>query len=621
MKIKLSITTFLIWMAIVLPAGAFTIDEVNVRAWIYPNGDVEVNEVFHYTFEDPQEDILRTIHDRGHEGVEQFEAHRVIGEEDRPGFLTPEDVSAVDFVRGDNEMRMNINAEPGEYKIFYSYILVGAVDRYYEYSELYFPIFGDGSEHDEDLNNVTIDVVFPDTVTPGSYRAFFDDRNGRIVRQGETNVTFQTPESPMFTTTEVKLLFPSELVPQASATAAPVSYEEAVAREEAALARAERFRSIQDITSPVITGITVILLGLFLVLGVLFFIRKRRQRGEAIDIMTVDPLMLYFIQFKSVSIQHRLIAGLYSLVEQGVLRTSVVSVGKKGLPEETVAFGKVGNKSDYTDAETYLLDWLFPTGGTFKLDEALGEDVHSKTRFSYRENKWSNLAKKEFQKKLGTVRWPIIVRNSLLGLLFVLVISFRVLDRSGTWEMVLFTLVAGFLFVQSIRQPMRKRWSVLFVLLCFIVGITIESDSASESIAEFAIVLFFYVLLIPSFTENLELKRIKSSIQAFRKVLDSKETFTITDQALDPWMLRAAMIKRRNANLKQYAPQDAGSLREHPFTYGVVNGKDPYKFMGHMLKRNRNSSDGILIFDDGPSNHHDHSSFDGGGDGGGGGGD
>ncbi|OAH58565.1 hypothetical protein AWH48_17595 [Domibacillus aminovorans] len=45
---------FLFLFAPSVHARSYSMDEVNIRTWIQPDGDVLVNEISHYTFPDKQ---------------------------------------------------------------------------------------------------------------------------------------------------------------------------------------------------------------------------------------------------------------------------------------------------------------------------------------------------------------------------------------------------------------------------------------------------------------------------------------------------------------------------------------------------------------------------------------
>ncbi|KIL51819.1 hypothetical protein [Jeotgalibacillus soli] len=68
---------------------SYSVDEINIRAWIQPNGDVLVNEIFNYTLNGSCRSAFRVIHVHGHEGVDQFEAYELLKSNAELGFVNP----------------------------------------------------------------------------------------------------------------------------------------------------------------------------------------------------------------------------------------------------------------------------------------------------------------------------------------------------------------------------------------------------------------------------------------------------------------------------------------------------------------------------------------------------
>jgi len=71
---------FLLFILIFLPGWdeeekSFTIERLDIRAYILEDGDLYVEELYTYDFDGEFNGTTRTIKDNGHDGVEFFEAY------------------------------------------------------------------------------------------------------------------------------------------------------------------------------------------------------------------------------------------------------------------------------------------------------------------------------------------------------------------------------------------------------------------------------------------------------------------------------------------------------------------------------------------------------------------
>ncbi|MBT2757410.1 DUF2207 domain-containing protein [Mesobacillus foraminis] len=231
-------------------AKSYSVDEVKIRAWIQPDGDLLVNEIFTYRFDGEYDSVRRSIHEANHNGVSQFEAYELLNPDAKLGFIDMKDLRPLSVTQEGNTYRASFPVENGTKSIFYFYELKKAVKSYQSYSDLTVPFFGTGDNHDQDLLKVTIDFVFPEELEPNSYFAYFHDREGKVQRKEASVVRFYTPGSMMYSLTETRLLFPSGIMTAQEKSKEPLPLKEVLAAEderaEKAASKKKTIKEFQD---------------------------------------------------------------------------------------------------------------------------------------------------------------------------------------------------------------------------------------------------------------------------------------------------------------------------------------------------------------------------------------
>ena len=71
----LTIIVFTILPTPIAQAKSFTIDEVQIKGWVQPNGDMLVNEIFTYTFDGEFSEVTRSFPERHLGQMDGFEAY------------------------------------------------------------------------------------------------------------------------------------------------------------------------------------------------------------------------------------------------------------------------------------------------------------------------------------------------------------------------------------------------------------------------------------------------------------------------------------------------------------------------------------------------------------------
>ncbi|WP_404406837.1 DUF2207 domain-containing protein [Jeotgalibacillus malaysiensis] len=564
---KYVITAGLLWLVFAGGAAAYTVEEAKVRAWILPNGDVTVNEVFHYTFTEYEEEVGRTLYREGHSGVADFEAYAITGSNDEPGFIQSADLALLDYEYGNETVWTTVNGESETIKVFYTYTLENAVRVYDDYTDAYLPFFSDGSHHDENMNELYIDVIFPGPVPPGQTEVFFPDRNGKITQQDESGVRFYTPSSPMFTNSEVRILFPSDVMTETDPVAAPMPLSEAVQEQEAIYAAADKNHEKQSVIGTAVKWFNILLIVAIVLSVTLMFIIRKRSIGHAENVMNFSPLSILFGQNLEPKPSESLLAALYTLREKGALTSRV-----RG---DELAFKKSAQSVSLKKSEQFLMDSLFRHHDEVTLNESLLQEFSSQY-----DTKWRKLAKKEFNAQFGPNKRPLLLLRILMGMMFVLLVINHLLEDSHPAAILILVLVPGILFALTFKFALNKWLWLIAIFLNIFTGIALTDVGLNLTFLTYGLALAVLVFLVKPLSFNYKKPQLEDSISSFRYMLASDDSFSITKEAIDPWMIRAIEMPVHGVDLKAYISSEHQPLEAVPLTYFVAKGVHPYEMMG-----------------------------------------
>ena len=181
---KKLIALLTIMLVIILPspmiqAKSYTIDEVQIKGWIYPNGDMMVNEIFTYTFDGEFSELSRSFPNRHNAQIEGFEAHLINSKRPVVGEITSDMLTPMNVETNGTTRTTKVDAKNKTISVFYVYLMNDAVKSYETYSDLDVTFFESGKNHSTDYRNVTISYVLPgDAGDIKNVHGFMHDQNG-----------------------------------------------------------------------------------------------------------------------------------------------------------------------------------------------------------------------------------------------------------------------------------------------------------------------------------------------------------------------------------------------------------------------------------------------------------
>lgn len=597
-------------LAIATPAfaGSYSIDEVRIRAWIQPDGDLLVNEILTYKFDGDYDSVSRAIHKKNHKGVELFEAYELVNPKAELGYVKMEDLRPLKVSQEDNLYSAALLAKDEKKNVFFIYELKEAVKTYDSYSDLTVPFFGTDTNHDEDLNKVTIDFVFPQELRPNSYFPFFHDRQGKVEEKGPWVVRFNTPESEMYSLTETRLLFPSSVMTEQSKTRAPMSLKEAIAEEELLAEKNASMKKQLSMLENVLTALAA-----FLALGVMTllsmrFLRKMRGASRPEELLQTDPLILYMISRRGKMDPYAFLAGLYSLVEKGKADVRTEQNAGRFLKDDqsadqTLYFTLTAPETSLSKCEHKLVSWLFKRKAkngnpVFFMSDIAGassqqrnnpqhlHNFHTKYKmFKENEKEWFACVLNELKEEgIMSDKLSSLVRRGLMLIIFSAVIYAYYLDFLSTTSIVIYSIISGFLLIRGWLKPERKLFIVLFYLVSLIASAMLYDAEALTLLLITIVLSAVLSLLTPHMTLSAEALAIEQEIQAFKKQLKVEGVPDRMRSQSDKWSIRSLLLKPKAQSRALNKESISAEKSAEPLTYLIATGQNPIDFLTNTWK-------------------------------------
>ncbi|GIP34844.1 hypothetical protein J2TS4_40540 [Paenibacillus sp. J2TS4] len=325
---KLYILCFL--FLITLLAGceedrSFTIEQVNIRAQLMEDGDLYVEELYSYHFTGEYNGTTRAIRTKGHDGVEFFEAY-LPPPHTKLGDFTYHDAERLKVEPSDNTYRIHTRSKDEVKQVYYRYRLDHAVSKYRDTGEFYWAFFD--SDNETDLNNLSIEIVLPQTIDSGGVNYYLHDRSGGLIAKvSDRSIHYETEQLPAGQKSEIHLLFPAEWLPDSPLTADENRKVSVIAQEEKLQARyalrEENLAQAEKLSS-IASGLILLAILYFAFLAPYKLAGLHRGHITRDELEGLDPLFVAYMHRKGKLKQKDITAGLFSLYQKGWLEISKI---------------------------------------------------------------------------------------------------------------------------------------------------------------------------------------------------------------------------------------------------------------------------------------------------------
>ncbi len=567
---KKLIAMLTILLVIILPspttqAKSYTIDEVQIRGWVQPNGDVLVNEIFTYTFDGEFSQLTRSFPDRHNAQIYGFEAHLLNQKKPVVGEITNDMLTRVDVTTSGTTRTTKIDAGNNTISIFYLYYMRGAVKSYESYSDLNITFFEKGKNHDIDYKDVTISYVLPGDVGDKNIHGFMHDRQGSIDVVYRDGIRFTTPESRAHTVTATRIFYPSSIMKEQRKEQEPYPLEEAIALETKRLNGTSLEQS--PVKNTIIALTTIFAL---LALGILFLHQRLFAFfGNADLVLETDPLYLFFVDQNGAWHPKLFLAGLFSLVEKGVVGVKMEPAANRfskqpDVPEKTFAFQLKNSMQKLIPYEQTLVTWLFKPSAPewrFHLHDIAGRGKGEKIS-----RKWYEKRQREFEEshhdwhgeveklvmEAGTLSssLPKVIQwITLLTILTVVPYATYFVGVEG-YQIFIFVVISLIVLIPFIRHPDKVRRPLLFFGIMLFVVSQMETGDLKMPLIFFVLAgMLLYYATPSSLITSWNALYMKMSMNKFRSQVKHGLPQYLSEDQQNRWLTRAYLLNKSKKKL------------------------------------------------------------------------
>ncbi len=541
-------------------AKSFEIERIHIKSWIQPNGDLLVNEVYTYQFDGEFSRLTREFPSIYDGKVENFYAYEIKELDAEPGFISGDSLRQLEVNFDEHMFKSSINKSNGRAAFLYAYTLKDVVLSYNNYSELKVTYFENGPSHDTDYQNVTIDFILPETVSPDNFDGFLFDRHALEVEKNEYGIRFHTPISKAYSTTKASFYFPSHVMKEMVKRNSGYSLNEILALEQEEWKNMkERLAAIEVLKN----RIPYFSYGILLLAFLSFILLPQRhfwRRGAIEDVMTADVLYLYFVDKNGKAKTNSFLAGLFSLVERGFVKVSNAKPafrfkGDEESPKETLEFDLLKKEASYFPYEQTMVDWLFRDKKRFNLHQAAGVGkkdkkteasgfFHLQVRiFRTKKRDWEQEVFKAL-KEAGTFHNKIqLILLSIVVFLLMLITSYSFYLDLQSMIMIGFTIFISVIFIGTTLSKGKsyKELTLYSVIMFFIIAQIVDEELLNMLLG----MLFSIVVLsvaLPTYILSPSAVLVKDAIRSFKESLKNKQEVEL-GQHDDKWIVRAYLLK------------------------------------------------------------------------------
>ncbi|BAQ09258.1 DUF2207 domain-containing protein [Sporosarcina sp. FSL W7-1349] len=583
---------FFMLPAPLVEAKSYTIDQVQIKGWLQPNGDMVVNEIFTYTFDGEFTQLHRSFPQRHNSQVDTFEAYLLDRNDAVVGEVTNEMLTPAAVTQEGLTRTTAVQAKDQTISVLYIYYLRNAVQSTDTYSDLNLTFFEEGSNHDEDIQNISIAYVLPGAVGESNIHGFMYDRNGGVSHLYEDGIIFETPASEARTLTATRVLFPSSIMTEQQKSAESQSFEKVVAEEtqnwEAYQKRLARTPTIKMM----VKGGAIF----FALLAALFlFMRQRRvvPFGSIDFVLQTDPVYLAYIDRNGAYQSRNFLAGLLSLAEKGHVKIMTEPSAERfkrhpSAPEKTLAFQLVPSTQPLLPHEKTLVAWLFKSGlknRTFHLQDIAGQAKGEKERkmmylrryytFDKNHRIWHEEVRTLLE-EAGTLsnKLPTVLGWITFILTAILMSSAFYVNNPSTWNFVL----PAILLAMALAGFRKNRLVPIFYfgVLFFLSREWAPSDLQNATL----FLLLSGAIFIGSLSDSLIVSKsglhAKISIRKFQASLSKGLPSHLSEEDQNRWLARAYLLNKEKRTLPKL---NASVLPAVPMATLFALEEDPMQFI------------------------------------------
>lgn len=563
--IVLAIMLFVILPSSMTFAKSFTIDEVQIRVWVQPNGDVLVNEIFTYALDGKFERLTRSFPTKRNNDISQFEAYLINEQNPVVGNLNNDMLTRLNVTTEGSTMITELPANDQTLSVLYFYRMNQAVKSYESYSDLEITFFDKGKSHDTDYKNVSISYALPGDVGDVNIHGFMHDRQGSIDKVYRNGIHFKTPESQAHTVTATRIFYPSDIMTEQQKVEAPYSLEEAIEIET------RRLNGTILGQSPVknsIIGLTIIFV---LIALIMLFIRQRLFAffGNANMVLEADPLYVSFVDRNNVWHSKSFLAGLFSLVEKEVVGVKMEPAAGRfmkhpDVPEKTFVFQIKNSMQKLIPHEQTLVTWLFKPSSTEQLfhlhdiaGRAQGEKVN-RSRYEKKQREFEESHHDWHEEVENLVKEARIFSSWIPKVIqWMIILTMLIVTSYATYfvgaeevHIFIFVVISLIVLIPFIRHPDKRMRPVLFFGIMLFVVSQMETGDLKMPLILFVLAgVLLYYAIPSSLIISWKALYMKMSMNKFRAQMKNGLPQHLSEDQQNRWLTRAYLLNKSNKKL------------------------------------------------------------------------
>lgn len=553
-KILCIVLLLMLW--ILTGCASKSVDQIDVKAYVYPNGDLYVEELHTYLFEGEHSEVERNLEEVRHYGIEFFEAY-IPPEGKELGEFAYEDSTWLDVDDRDDESlyTTKITAKDEEKRVYYRYRINEIASRFSDTGELYWDIF---AFLDDDLKNITIETVFPKSIEKSEVETYaFNRLGGGFTDITNQSVVYHTDELSKYDALTLHYLFPQQVLNE------KVMEDSNTTRENRMVNMEAWYRYLEDQTNKLNFANSIIKAGNYLVLVIVIllllpintmFSSWRARYVQNSELEKMDPVLMMLLVRKGNLKVKDFLAGIFSLESTGLLDYKFVNAAPRfqkdpTAPNRSISFSFNSNINEFKrktnnvkKSNVNILQWLFntvdKTSGTrkFTLGSIAGPTLHERAQRTKR-------SKSQYRNKLRTFRrnfatWNSHVeedygverlfnRNKMMKwisrsivIIHFIIMVYLYFTYIGYWYSILWLfIILGIFGIIAFTKYQKKSWTVVFLIICLLFGFQFINQLVSEYYIFTLLLSFLLVAAVPRETLSLEASKNRAAIIRWRSTL------------------------------------------------------------------------------------------------------
>jgi uncharacterized membrane protein len=390
--ILFSFTTF-----ITCAERSFEITDYQAQVKILENGDIQVSEIFEYSFDGDFNGIIRTIGIKGSDGFKYFNASEYFPEDKELEYtqsLAADMVTYKIYDKSSNERKL----------FLLEYQLKNVATLYNDTAEFYWKFFDESNT--SPIGHIKIEIELPSAEVSAEELKVFGHGplDGKVSIREDGKIVYEVDGLSSRKMVEARILFPTSMIPDSTKIINQNKFAEIMKEELAWAKKADREMYFNIIGF--LLALLVVLFNIFLAIRLYFkYDRELKPEVEMDYYRELPQDITPAVLSKLMSIQgvgsKDIMATLMDLVRKKYLKIEEIPKGRKKDYKFLLIEGS--DTTNLKEHESYLIHWLFYSignGASVTLKEIKDSAKTSRTQSTFRHNynKWVKKVGEEFKK-------------------------------------------------------------------------------------------------------------------------------------------------------------------------------------------------------------------------------